>query len=1005
MTGSEPVIASSPHNKLTSSERTDPLLFTPRPLCSHMCVSLTLHPAYPPQVLKQLEQAMISEGGDLTSVFAEIDKDGSGSVNTEELTDALTDFHLRRLRELQQAHSGMFGGTSQKDNAIRSLFNASHNMHARSVNKTQFLAIITAFCAKENIQDVDMGLKDIEHVLSWADPNCDNEITPAELTEAVNDLISTNSATPAPLPGQYDDFVAARIFARACSCLFYRKISFFKLFAEAIEMEAEDAELENQNTLEGIAVTDVVDDNQNFTPPEQNVYAQLAKAGTLTNLLSKYILDDCNDHLVSHATSGVLGHCPHSSNNTAPQTQSPNNPDDLNHPTKLLNTRALQQTILDVCCVANRTIDIFSFQDIEDATNYFALVDRPITTMFEVTDAFTFPSVVEADERRITRLKLCRRFQHAMVKNGHNLNSLFDVSNINDQQHAHKKEIEPVDPQKTEVRISTFVHEALVDAAEAIRHTILVSPIAQARAAEMTNIAERIKEKRLNELMGGGTDVNIAANLTVSKPPCPPWKDLLHLKSQLLAKLKKKSTIRVCATVGFVDAVHEAKNKGLGWLTLFTGQADCMDIDDVMDVLLAKSKPLTVYTLRTQNIENRNNRDIFSTKHYVVFVTSPEAPVILDAGVRELQVEWPKLDTKKLGDTEIKLSLEVCTGRRWVSGKVRQSANTLSLLTSAGKKSFRTVFVENINSHMKATTGRTREMGRAKKIKVTDLNPAYWYHVRFRVDYKLVEPVVDEEHYDDDFKDISAVGRGRAYGGVRCVNTEPDVPEPPETPRDMLEFKARVMPMGGKGNSQSSVKVILKISWVGREDNGYQIKYYILQRRLGKNSNDVIKKAKTLQRLNIKSSISDVDSQEDDGEASVVRHGGGPGPEAIIEWLMWETCYSNKFEQFYAKPPPLGTVGMQFRLCAINHLGASPWGNVLELSGGKYEEFFASGAEGGVGNVGGEGGLDAHHLKNKHKGLVKGGGDEDGEEEEGEGEEREEVRTRRHTHTHRWPRT
>jgi hypothetical protein len=68
---------------------------------------------------------------------------------------------------------------------------------------------------------------------------------------------------------------------------------------------------------------------------------------------------------------------------------------------------------------------------------------------------------------------------------------------------------------------------------------------------------------------------------------------------------------------------------------------------------------------------------------------------------------------------------------------------------------------------------------------------------------------------------------------------------------------------------------------------------------------------------------------------------------------------------------------MQFRLCAVNHMGASPWGETLELVGSRYKSFFESGAEAGVGSVGSEAGLDMHHLKKKVKELTEGPEGED----------------------------
>jgi hypothetical protein len=922
-------------------------------------------------VLKKLEKAMIAEGGDLAVIFAEIDKDGSGSVNSEELGEALSEFHYKRLKELQQSHSDMFNGLSQKEKDKQNIFNHTYNLHTASKSKTEYLNIVSRWMLVNRIEDSDMSLKDVENFMNWVDPHVDNEITASEMVDALNELVANGSGGLKNIngqssvvkgasnnqirePGVYDDFAAGKVVARVFSALYYRKIPTSKLFSDAVDFEIRQHEEDEQARLQ--AEVDGVEHVAREKMP--HVLDQHAFAQSITGVLDRLIGEDCDD--AAPVAAGSVDAAPTPSNIGG---------------SKALQVQCLKEAVTDVCNIANRTIDIFSYEEIVDAVRYFGLVDRHLITLYEVSDAFVYCTEEQMEDTRLIEgLKLCRKFQHALARNGHTINALFDKVLSQDDHHKSSKKEYNEDHAPT-VHIISFVQAAMLDQGEQDRHTVLLSPIAVSRAKEVTEIAEQLKEKRLHELTSGVGDEEIVANVTVSKPPRPPWKDLLVLKAQLLAKLKKKSAVRISATLGFVDAVHEAKNRGkLTWVPLYTGQADELNIDDAVDVLLAKARPLTAYTLRTQNIDSINGKEILKNRHFVVFVTAAEAPVIVDSGVRELQVEWPKIDTKKLGDIELNLSLEVCTGRKWASGKVRQSANTLSLLTSAGKKSFRTVYTEQITRFTKLTASRRG----AKKVKVTDLHPACWYHVRFRVDYKLVEPVVDEEYHDDDFIDIHAVGRGRAFGGVRSTNTEPDVPEPPEMPRATLDYVPRILPMGASGSASSKTKVTLKVSWVPCVENGYEIKYYILQMRTGKPffEDTVVKRWEEGDngrmrdfnhglQISIQGSVNSAESYDDAGQESSEER-----PEGHVDWSKWTTCYSNKFEQFYVKAPPLGTVAMEFRLCAASHMGASPWGDTLHLSGGKFDDFFSSGTEAGPGSVGNESGLDVHHLKSKQKALM-----------------------------------
>ena len=1062
------------------------------------------------KVLKELEKAMVAEGGDIATIFAEIDKDGSGSVNTEELTEALSEFHSRRHKERQHG-KGMSG--LSKEQEFSGSFNPSHSIHTASTNKTTLLQTISDWTASRGIQDADIALRDVEYVVDWADPNCDNEITASELVDSLNDLIgnigsgdkrTTTSDSPllksAQLGSspQYDDFAAGRLVARVFSAMYYRNITAFELFEQSVS-HCSDEKLQEKNSLLAKALAknaenDAAGELPSVAVPEHEAdeadETEYARCGDVCQVLASLLATDCADQRQQLGQLGadalaLDGHHGHP-NPAAVDKGNPNKGDSPASPThgsegrdagkdkgdkgksnQALPLQALQQTIVDICNVANRTIDIFGQQDILAATTYFGLVDRPVVTQFELADAFIFASPEQltkegkAEKKDYTkRIKLCRKLQHVMVKNGHHLHGLFKTCFANEARQGHDPDVD-VHSDKATVRLTNFVHGALLDVSDAIHAATLMGEASLAAHGkskeggldEPLGSAESGKEMRLLELTSGHESADrasVAANVTATRPPKPSWKELRSLQSQLLSRLKRKSAVRISAATGVRDAVEI--HGGGDWVTLYSGLAEELNISDAVDVLLGGSKPLAVYTIRTQNVttatdgEGTLKEEIFQDRHFVVFVTSPEAPVIVRgyARPRELQVEWPKLETATLGDCRVKLSLEVCTGRKWVSGKVRQSANTMSLLTSAGKKSFRTVYTETVWGS-RSSLSRSGSSGRGKlglakwgkKVKVTDLDPACWYHLRYRVDYERAKRGGRneflkggvEDGLKDDFAPLDAVvhlavGQGRAFGGVRSANTEPDVPEAPEMPRSIVDYKQSFMSMS------SNIQATLKLSWTGSEENGHETKYYIVQKRLGRlleieepaqsqsQSSETLtegvggnglggsaaltavsigRKGGSLQFREEGTTLTEGKKEKEGTEGKEGKEGkeGGGG----IQWKSWETCYTNKFEQYFVKPPPLGTAGMQFRICAVNILGGSPWGEVLELTGSKYKEFFSSGTEDGLGSAGGEGGGDhgldkfilrqtrAETIRNK-KGKSLEGGDK-GEE----GKDGEEART------------
>lgn len=389
--------------------------------------------------------------------------------------------------------------------------------------------------------------------------------------------------------------------------------------------------------------------------------------------------------------------------------------------------------VIDVCNVANRRVQILSAKDIRFACDYLTMGERDYATQQDIINSFVYasPDYLEEHENRAAELRLVRKFDHLMVKNGHTLSKMFDEV-FNDEGDADKANSKTIvrksssmdmggkknnaPPPPPSIVVSHLIKRCLVDSADAVRESMMVSPSAEAKKKRENDQQDQVTQRKLKNLMGLSADEEFRVTTAIDAPK-PNWKELQGLKEevrgekqgatreknvlkltppthpQLLKSCSKKkdTAVRISAAVGFVDSARVTSS--LKWVILYTGEVSNLGIEDVVDKLLEKSRPLTLYTIRVQQIElNARKEEVFRSVAFVAYMTGASAPRVLETSKRNIKVAWPTLNTSKVGDCDIKLSLEVCKGREWRSGKCRQSANTLSLLSSSGKRAFRTVY-------------------------------------------------------------------------------------------------------------------------------------------------------------------------------------------------------------------------------------------------------------------------------------------------------------------------
>ena len=173
------------------------------------------------KLLKILESAMIEEGADLNMVFSRIDADNSGSVNTEELGEAIRGFHKRRLKRKQDAF-------------MRSAERGKKRMDRARKTKSEVLESIEKWTKDHNIHSIDIDTRDIGVFMNFLDPFNDGEIK----EEEINGFLEYMKGG-ARVDHEHE-FRAARLLSRCAQAMFARRKAVWDLWdkGKIIEKEA-----------------------------------------------------------------------------------------------------------------------------------------------------------------------------------------------------------------------------------------------------------------------------------------------------------------------------------------------------------------------------------------------------------------------------------------------------------------------------------------------------------------------------------------------------------------------------------------------------------------------------------------------------------------------------------------------------------------------------------------------------------------------------------------------
>lgn len=273
------------------------------------------------------------------------------------------------------------------------------------------------------------------------------------------------------------------------------------------------------------------------------------------------------------------------------------------------------------------------------------------------------------------------------------------------------------------------------------------------------------------------------------------------------------------------------------WVALFDGPTKQLDITWITSM---NSKPLLseVYRVQSTGPGSALLRD-------VAWLSDPEAPQVIEVAPREVVLGWPEIDGRQAGLLRREMAqggaafqVEVCEGPVWQPARVQQrrillAAKAAEDLTRGGGRSTSAdddpVPMDGQGAFMalEAVDG----VGGAR---IVGLLPATWYHMRLRVTYD---------------------GCSAAVGPPVAVATKcgpPDTPIPrPQVVEELVDpgsnstdVLSLVSPPAAARTlgclihdispttmASSSVGHRLRVSWVRPRTNGYPIQYYILQQR------------------------------------------------------------------------------------------------------------------------------------------------------------------------------
>lgn len=403
------------------------------------------------------------------------------------------------------------------------------------------------------------------------------------------------------------------------------------------------------------------------------------------------------------------------------------------------------------------------------------------------------------------------------------------------------------------------------------------------------------------------------------------------------------------------------------WVTIYKGLAKQLDLTWVASLSPA---PLCSQMYRVEYCSIMNSSfyaqkspgaNVLSPRD-IMWLSDPGEPHVLSTSARDVVLGWPKIEgCRRELYTSAVFQVEVREGPAWQPARVQQQ----KLRLASSERYQQRIFDEQETSSWNDMTAffPLKAVDGVGGVRVIDLRPATWYYMRLRV---------------------SCCGKSAAFGPPVLVSTRcgiPDMPTPkpriiqeqtyangkkdvpnfeplvalPATARSLCSLMDHTM------EERSTLKPSdrLRISWSQPSNNGYPIQRYILQQRELVLDPPCAHNAPNKKVLALKTRHT---------------HHGLPLNSGLLQrWTPWHVVHASMLPECLIRAPaqcPASVIlarqtlglgkfknshaaygrtpvftAMEFRVAAVNVLGASKFSQVSRISEREYPHFFTNTAQ------------------------------------------------------------
>ena len=286
------------------------------------------------------------------------------------------------------------------------------------------------------------------------------------------------------------------------------------------------------------------------------------------------------------------------------------------------------------------------------------------------------------------------------------------------------------------------------------------------------------------------------------------------------------------------------------WVALFTGPTNQLDLAWIASM---SPMPFYSYVYRVEGAIHNVSSRIESSRD-VTFLSDPDAPTIVDASARQIVLSWPyiagcqaELLRQAMAQGGAAFQVEVSQGPAWQPARVQQQRLRLAarVADSQGRDADRQLLLDEGVVQIDDEDIKRIDHQNAKAfiplqavdgvggVRVIDLLPATWYHIRLRVTYDgnsaaLSPPVAVATKCGPPDTPVPRPRVAEEPVGATCRGAANDSDTPliltARNANKLARELSRKLPSRYGGYR-------LRVSWPRPRANGYPIHHYILQQR------------------------------------------------------------------------------------------------------------------------------------------------------------------------------